>query len=349
MRADTLIFSIFIFIGILMLFFVVNISQIVYIVEWKTILSLFYLMVVVEILKSSKFLDYISLIILRKTKRVFIAIIFLTLILSMFLTNDVVLFVIVPLTLIMFESIEDKKDLEKLIIFEGISANIGSGFTPIGNPQNLFLYHFYHIGVLEFLKNMLPYEILGVFILLFFLEYKKYRYNINVNISFKKEWILYIFIFLLVIFSIFGVINYLYILPIILALIIIKRPKIDYLFLVTFIFLFIDIYGLKKLGIIELFDIKGNDITIMIYSSLLSQIISNVPATVLLSNIYNNWIPIAYGVNIGGNGTLIASFANLITLRLSNRNVSIGAFLFFSIIVYILHLLSLIIYLSLFS
>ncbi|XRO76139.1 SLC13 family permease [Methanocaldococcus sp. 10A] len=349
MRVDTFIFLIFIFVGILMLIFVVSLSEAIYVIEWKTIISLFYLMVIVNVLKDSKFLDYVSLIVIKHSSRVFITLIVLTLILSMIITNDVVLFVIIPLTLILFEYIEaNNKELEKVIIFEGISANIGSGLTPIGNPQNLFLYHFYNIGAFEFIKNMIPFEILGILIILPFIEFKKYKYKINIDIEFKKEWVIYLIIFMLILLCIFGFLNFIYLFPIILAIILIKKPKIDYLFLLTFIFLFIDVYGIKKLGIINLFYIRGDDVMLMVYSSLLSQIISNVPAAVLLSNIYNNWLPIAYGVNVGGNGTLISSFANLITLRLSNRKVGIVRFLLIGIIIYIMHLTALTLYLKIF-
>ncbi|XRP97557.1 SLC13 family permease [Methanocaldococcus sp. 16A] len=349
MRVDTFIFLIFIFVGILMLIFVVSLSEAIHVIEWKTIISLFYLMVIVNVLKDSKFLDYVSLIVIKHSSRVFITLITLTLILSMIITNDVVLFVIIPLTLILFKYIEaNKKDLEKLIIFEGVSANIGSSLTPIGNPQNLFLYHFYNIEAFEFIKNMIPFEILGILIILPFIEFKKYNCKINVEIEFKKEWIIYLIIFMLILLCIFGFLNFIYLFPIILAIILIKKPKIDYLFLLTFIFLFIDVYGIKKLDIINLFHIRGDDVMLMVYSSLLSQIISNVPTTVLLSNIYDNWLPIAYGVNVGGNGTLISSFANLITLRLSNREVGVVRFLLIGMLIYIMHLVALTLYLKIF-
>jgi len=240
------------------------------------------------------------------------------------------------------------KDLEKLIIFEGVSANIGSGLTPIGNPQNLFLFHFYNIGTLEFIINMIPFEIFGILAILPFLEFKKYDTKINIDIKFKKEWIFYILSFILVLLCVFGYLNFIYILPLILAILMYKRVKVDYLFLLTFIFLFVDIEGLKRIGIINIFSIKCGNVMLMIYASLLSQIISNVPATVLLSHLYKNWLPIAYGVNIGGNGTLIASFANLITLRLSNGNVRVGRFLLIGGIIYIMHLIVLVAYAKIF-
>ena len=346
MRIDTFIFLMFIGIGILLLLLnIINLTEVFHIVEWKTIFSLFYLMVIVNVMKDTKFLDYLSLKMLKKSKRVVISLIILTLLLSAIITNDVSLFVIIPLTLIINKYVKmPLKDLEKLIIFEGISANIGSALTPMGNPQNLFLFHFYNIGALEFIINMIPFEIFGILVILPFLNAKKYDVDINVDVEFNKEWVIYILTFILVLLCIFGYLNFLYILPLMLIILIYNRVEIDILFLLTFIFLFIDIEGFKKLGIIDLFHIKCNNLMLMVYSSLLSQIISNVPAAVLLSNVYKNWLPIAYGVNVGGNGTLLASFANLITLRLSKGNVGAGRFLLFGVIIYIMHLTTLIIY-----
>ncbi len=346
MRIDTFIFLMFIGIGILLLLLnIINLTEVFHIVEWKTIFSLFYLMVIVNVMKDTKFLDYLSLKMLKKSKRVVISLIILTLLLSAIMTNDVSLFVIIPLTLIINKYVKmPLKDLEKLIIFEGISANIGSALTPMGNPQNLFLFHFYNIGALEFIINMIPFEIFGILVILPFLNAKKYDVDINVDVEFNKEWVIYILTFILVLLCIFGYLNFLYILPLMLIILIYNRVEIDILFLLTFIFLFIDIEGFKKLGIIDLFHIKCNNLMLMVYSSLLSQIISNVPAAVLLSNVYKNWLPIAYGVNVGGNGTLLASFANLITLRLSKGNVGAGRFLLFGVIIYIMHLTTLIIY-----
>ena len=346
MRIDTFIFLMFIGIGILLLLLnIINLTEVFHIVEWKTIFSLFYLMVIVNVMKDTKFLDYLSLKMLKKSKRVVISLIILTLLLSAIITNDVSLFVILPLTLIINKYVKmPLKDLEKLIIFEGISANIGSALTPMGNPQNLFLFHFYNIGALEFIINMIPFEIFGILVILPFLNAKKYDVDINVDVEFNKEWVIYILTFVLVLLCIFGYLNFLYILPLMLIILIYNRVEIDILFLLTFIFLFIDIEGFKKLGIIDLFHIKCNNLMLMVYSSLLSQIISNVPAAVLLSNVYKNWLPIVYGVNVGGNGTLLASFANLITLRLSKGNVGAGRFLLFGVIIYIMHLTTLIIY-----
>ena len=348
LNVDEIIFIFFIFLSVLFLIFLIKPIEAVYIIEWKTIFSLFYILVIVNILKDCGFLEWISLKILKKTDRVFIVLILLTLIMSMFVTNDIALFVVIPITLIISKYCDI--NLRKILMLEGISANIGSSLTPFGNPQNLFIYQHYNINPINFIVNMLPLEIFGLLILIPFLDFKRAKINIeSVEIQkFKKEWLIYLSIFFLVVASILGMFNYIYLFPIILCISLIKRVKIDYLFILTFCALFIDIEGLKRLGIIEFFKISyENDIFVMVYVSILSQILSNVPTAILMSNIYNNWLPIAYGVNIGGNGTLIASFANLITLRLSNGNIYLIEFLKYGFVIYILHLVLLIIYLYL--
>ena len=346
-KIDTAIFLIFIIIAVLFLLTIIEPYKVISLVEWKTIFTLFYILVVVNVLKDSKFLEWVSLSMLNCTERIYIMLIVLTLLLSSIITNDIALFVIIPITGIVSKYVQmSSRDLEKLFIFEGISANIGSALTPIGNPQNLFIFHYYHLSSFEFIKNMIPYELCGILVLLPFLNFKKVKPVHFKKMEFKNEWIVYSSIFILVILSALNIINYIYLFPIIMIVLILKRVKIDYLFLLTFCALFIDIEGMKQLGIMDLFFIQCNGIMLMIYSSILSQILSNVPTTILLSNLYPDWISIAYGVNIGGNGTLIASFANLITLRLSNGKIGVIRFLIFGALIYLLHLILLIIYVS---
>ncbi|ADG12817.1 Citrate transporter [Methanocaldococcus infernus ME] len=344
LKADELIFSFFILLSIVFLIFLINPMEALLVINWKTIISLFYIMVIVNLLKDSGFLEYLSIKIIERTRRIFLTLIFLTLILSMFVTNDISLFIIVPLTLILARYCN--LELNKIIILEGIAANIGSSLTPFGNPQNLFIFYHYHLNFTEFVINMIPFEVLGILVILPFLDFKKFCVKRLEEKEFKKVWLIYIFIFILTILSVLNIINSLYLLPIILYILVKKRIRVDILFLLTFCSLFIDIEGLKRLGIIEIFKINfSQDIIIMTYSSLLSQVISNVPTAILLSNLYDNWLAIAYGVNVGGNGSLIASFANLITIRLSEGRVDITKFLKYSFLIYFLHLTTLTIYL----
>ena len=85
--------------------------------------------------------------------------------LSMFVTNDVALVTVVPLTLLTMMGCSEKAKIQTLVQ-ETIAANLGSMLTPFGNPQNLYLTSYYGIGMGEFLRLMLPYTGVALVILL---------------------------------------------------------------------------------------------------------------------------------------------------------------------------------------
>ena len=94
---------------------------------------------------------------------------------------------------------------------------------------------------------------------------------------------------------------------------------IDYYLLLTFIALFILIGNLESIPVFKLLFKKlivGNEV---LWGILSSQIISNVPAAMLLSGFSTNYESIIVGINIGGFGTLIASMANLISFKILVR------------------------------
>ena len=98
--------------------------------------------------------------------------------------------------------------------------------------------------------------------------------------------------------------------------------KTDWALIFLFIFIFIDINLVcqikalqQLLGRLDLHDPR----TLLLSSALFSQVISNVPSSVLLTHYSSSFKIIAYGVNIGGNGLLIGSFANLIALRFIDK------------------------------
>lgn len=101
-------------------------------------------MIVICTFERLKLLDKIAIKILAKNqnlRRVSFVLIGLCFIFSMFITNDVALITFVPLTLII-----TKKacfNPMKIVILETLAVNIGSSLTPMGNPQNLYLYSFF--------------------------------------------------------------------------------------------------------------------------------------------------------------------------------------------------------------
>jgi len=131
-------------------------------IDFRVLFTLFNLMVIVSAFKHMKILDKIAVGLLTKfdnSKKISLVLIYLTFFSSMLITNDVALITFVPLALI----ISKRANINpmKLVIFQTLAANIGSGLTPMGNPQNLFIFSYYNLAALDFFKIMLPFTFLG--------------------------------------------------------------------------------------------------------------------------------------------------------------------------------------------
>lgn len=258
---------------------------------------------------------------------------------SMLITNDVALITFIPFTIIVLRLSGQLSALIPLATFETIAANLGSMLTPIGNPQNLYLFTFYQMEPAEFFLTLLPYGLLsflliGAFLLLF--EHKV----VNVILTQKETpapdgWrcAFYAVLFLLALLTVFRVFpSFLTLLITVIALLCYDRQtfrRVDYSLLLTFLFLFVFIGNLGKIPIIHdtLQYLVGGRETLA--GVLASQIFSNVPAAVLLSNFTQDAAALLVGVNLGGLGTLIASMASLISFKFVTKEVPAGKYLFF--------------------
>jgi len=325
-------------------------------VDWRTIITLLGLLIITTGIKESSFLRKISKITLRKVKNERILasyLIVLSAVFSMVLTNDIALFIIVPLTISMQESLDN--DLKKIVIFEAIAVNVGSALTPIGNPQNLFLWHRWNNSFVNFVANMFPLFLTMVVILLIFaltvfknktLLFKEKVENIKVNNK--------LFIFSLVLLPLFIVAIeldlYVSVLIIFLLYLLLFKKiilRVDYPLIILFIIMFIDFHMISEVGFVSSFIEKLNmnsSSTVFFTSLFSSQIMSNVPASIFVSKFSANWKAIAYGVSVGGNGLIFASLANIIAIRFlkgekilsSYHKYSIIYLLFSTILVYFL-------------
>ena len=258
------------------------------------------------------------------------ALVGLSVVLSMILTNDIALFIIIPMTL-NFQRLV-KNDLSKLIILEAIAVNVGSTLTPIGNPQNIFLWRLYDIPFFGFILAMAPaFAVMSVilFILTIILFRTKRIELIDVeNPVSTDEKLFYISFALLLVFILAVELNvhYMAVWGIFAVYLLFYRRiilKTDWLLLVLFAFIFVDFGAITKIPYIaevvqriELRNLKN----IYLISAGLSQIISNVPATVFISKFTSNWKAIAYGANVGGNGLIIGSLANIIAIRIARNS-----------------------------
>lgn len=297
-------------------------------IDFKVIILLFNLMIIVAAFKELNILDYIASALVQKCtsiRGVSYALVFVTFIGSMVVTNDVALITFVPITLIVGRTL--KIDVMKLVILQTIGANLGSTLTPMGNPQNLFIYSFYNMSPYEFLKITIPLTIISC-ILLIMIIYKMKNKNINVisikktSIKNKTKAVVYTIIFLIILCSVFKILDYRIALLITLAGVIIFDKnlfkRVDYSLLFTFVGFFIFIGNISNMTYIKslLESILSNPNSTYYSGLIASQFISNVPATMLLSGFTDHYKELLLGVNVGGLGTLIASLASVISYKL---------------------------------
>ena len=236
---------------------------------------------------------------------------------SMLITNDVALLTFVPFSFAVLGQLPEasgKKLLTPVVCLQTIAANLGSMLTPIGNPQNLYLYGKSQLSFSAFLRLMLPYT------------HRQQTdsasiQNLTTDAAQKKPALirLYIVLFFFCLLAVLHVLPYpaVFVLVLLGAWIADKKvlAQVDYSLLATFLAFFIFIGNLGRIPAFASWlsaALSGREILI---SVLASQVMSNVPAALLLSGFSNNVPALIVGTNLGGLGTLIASMASLISYR----------------------------------
>lgn len=301
-------------------------------IDFKTLSLLICLMGVVAGFKTLGIFDMIADKLSAKISNVRLLVLALCMccyFIAMLITNDVALITFVPLTLMIMDG-EESGNVIKAVVLETVAANLGSMLTPIGNPQNLYLYNLGGYSVGAFVLLMLPLSLVSLILIAItcIILFKKTPIQ-NVpgaEVDKGNKAIYYarifglILLFLLCLLNVFYVVDYKLMLVItVLAFIVFDRKillKIDYMLILTFIAFFIFIGNLGNIPSINNFlsnIIKGNEFLLSILSS---QAFSNVPAALLLSGFTDNIDELVKGVNVGGLGTLIASMASLISYKL---------------------------------
>lgn len=296
-------------------------------IDFNVLILLFNLMVVVAAFKELKVLDSIAIGLLKKCNTytsISLALVFITFISSMIVTNDVALITFVPLSIVIVR--KANINVLKIVIFQTLAANLGSSFTPMGNPQNLFIYSFYNLSPIDFFKITLPIVVLAVlFLVLLVFKDKKMNLSLDledVKIDNKIDVYLFGGLFLIILLSVFHVIDYkvTFLITIVMVLILNKKlfSQVDYSLLITFIGFFIFVGNISTMDVVKNFmeGILNSPKSTFLASVLSSQVISNVPATMLLSGFTDHFKELLLGVNIGGMGTLIASLASVISYKI---------------------------------
>lgn len=300
-------------------------------VHWPTIAALAGLMLLSRLLEESGYLARWGRALLERVhgeRCLAAALILFSALLSAVVTNDVALFVVVPLILGL--DAVARLPIGRLIAFQALAVNAGSTLSPVGNPQNLYLWQAYEVGFGEFLLAMLP---LGAGLTLLLLAlvplaFPARRIEVHEAIAMpparpRLMWL-----------ALAGYPLFLWLadggqaLPAALAvgglcLLLARRVLlgVDWPLLLVFVLMFIDLGLLGEWAWMQrlLATVPAWPGGLLTGGAAISQLVSNVPATLLLAEVAGEWRPLAWGVSVGGFGLAIGSLANLIALRLGKR------------------------------
>lgn len=293
-----IVFTLSLILAIISCFFVKPSMKYFQYINWDTIILLFAIMIIVEVLKNLSVFEILVRRLLERianTRGLVLVLVFTCFFSSIFITNDVSLIIFVPFAILALKKV-DRLDLIILTVsLQTIAANVGCMVLPIGAPHNIVMFTVSGIAFESFFMLLLPYIVVSLIflsILLLFIPADDITLPEMSKIEIRrKDFIKRV---------LFGV---------------------DYYLLLTFIALFVLIGNLENIPYLNsLFTqwISGNKVLCGVISS---QFISNVPAAMLLSGFSTNYEAIIIGINIGGFGTLIASMANLISYKILAREV----------------------------
>lgn len=303
--------------------------------DWRTIALLFCLMILVAGLRSRGVFTLMGHALLKRagSMRALSAImVLLCFFSSMIITNDVTLLTFVPFTMLVFRMTGHEERIVKLTVLETIAANLGSMATPIGNPQNLYLYSISDLTAAEFAAAVLPYAGLSLLLLLAAVLVGRDEPLVEVEMGEKDgtdarkmavDIAPFLVLLLLCLLVVFRVLPYIpVLLCVAVAMVALNRRlylEVDYFLLFTFLFFFIFVGNLKRIPLVSealISVVEGRE---LLTGILVSQVMSNVPAAILLSGFTDHIQPLLTGVNLGGLGTLIASLASLISYKIVTR------------------------------
>lgn len=298
-------------------------------INFRVLAILLGLMLIVSACVRIGTFDYMTYCLLRKIKgqrHISILLVSMSFFLAMLLTNDVTLVTLVPFAIMVLSSFKDSRSMMYTLIFMTVATNLGSMLTPIGNPQNLYLYANYNMNLGSFFKLMLPYSAfaliliaIGVFIMCKNKESDGDSKMQKAQAPKLSRLLIYIALFILCVLAVAGYVNWIVMIAIVaVAIFILDKGAYkgaDYALLLTFVFFFVLTGNIGRISEVKetLSSIVERDPVIT--AIVASQIISNVPAAMLLSAFTADGASLVVGSNLGGLGTLIASMASLITYK----------------------------------
>lgn len=350
------VLSVAVILAVISSFFITPDIEYLNYIDFRTLGLLFCLMTVMAGLQKTGVFGFMAENLLKRihsTKSLIFILIMLCFFFSMIITNDVALITFVPFTLTVLDMLGgDVKDktIIPVVAMQTVAANLGSMLTPIGNPQNLYLHGISGLGVGEFMLLMLPYTVISFALLSAWALLRKGKgdvkisFNEKTRIKKKGKVVIYSTLFCVCLITVAHALDYRVMLLVVIATTAAADyrifARVDYTLLLTFIAFFVFIGNMGRIPMFSNYInsiINGRECITGILSS---QLISNVPAALLLSGFTDNIRPLIVGVNIGGLGTLIASMASLISFKYIGReNKSLrGRYLFYFTVVNVVFL-----------
>ncbi len=341
-------------------------------IDWKSLAMLLALMLVSEGFKTNGVFDAaarkltggnnLKILVLSLTVLPFVA--------AMFITNDVALITFVPLAITAL-TMADRKDLIiRVVIIETIAANLGATITPIGDPHNLYVFVKYAPAISDWFKATLPYLPISLLIIvvpsLIGIKNTGLSKDMTPDVTIediasksgtdskklKITNVIYAVLFVLTLTAVLNLTDYRIVVAIVFAVCVIidktVAKRVDWCLLMTFIAFFIFSGNLQNIASVkEVLQRLAGEYTFET-SVVASQVISNVPATLILAPFTDNWKELTIGCDVGAFGTPIASLANLIAIKiyLKSEDSKAGKYMLFFTIAEVVTLLILCVYAS---
>lgn len=329
------VLSVAVILAVISSFFITPDIEYLNYIDFRTIGLLFCLMTVMAGLQKTGVFSFMAENLLKKihsTKSLIFILVMLCFFFSMLITNDVALITFVPFTFTVLDMLGGdikNQTIIPVVAMQTVAANLGSMLTPIGNPQNLYLHGISGLVVGEFMLLMLPYTVISFVLLSAWALLRKGKggvkidFNDKTRIKNKGKVVIYSTLFCVCLLTVAHALDYRIMLLVVIATTAAADyrifARVDYTLLLTFIAFFVFIGNMGRIPMFSNYInsiINGRECITGILSS---QLISNVPAALLLSGFTDNIRPLIVGVNIGGLGTLIASMASLISFKYIGR------------------------------
>ncbi|VVD59418.1 Inner membrane protein YbiR [Pandoraea iniqua] len=302
-------------------------------IDQHTILTLAGLLMLTRAIDQSGFLDWLAQRLLRwfrTERRLALLMVSFAAALSTLLTNDVALFAVVPLALSLARIAPVR--IERLIIFLALAVNAGSSLTPLGNPQNLFLWQHSGMGFGAYVAMMTPITVALMGLLLavcaFAFDSRTLHFQRrgpSHEVRWPLLWTALVLFVAFVALADHGLAGWACA-GVAVVLLFARRSAvigIDWLLLTIFVLMFVVLRGVAEMPEVRTLlghvDFSGT-LTAYLGGAVLSQFISNVPAAILLAEYTQNWPALAHGVAVGGFGLAVGSLANLIALRMAKSS-----------------------------